>query len=102
VSQGKLGSETKELLEQALAIRIRNFGPDGVDTAISHINFGLFHRKLAKEQQTAETRKVHLRLSVSMIKEALRISTKIYGPDDPRTLQYSSELSTTARMLSEC
>jgi tetratricopeptide (TPR) repeat protein len=100
-SQGKLGSETMELFEQSLAISIRHFGPDGAHTAISHINFGLFHRKLAKEQHTAETRKEHLRLSVSMIKEALRIYTKIYGPDDPRTLQFLSELSTTARMLSE-
>jgi tetratricopeptide (TPR) repeat protein len=101
MSQGKLGPETKELFEQSLAISIRNSGPDGVDTAISYFNSGLFNRKLGKEQQTAETRKEHLCLSVSMIKEALRIYTKIYGPDDPRTLQYSSELSTTARLLSE-
>jgi hypothetical protein len=36
VSRDKLGSETKELFEQSLASSIRNFGPDGVNTANAH------------------------------------------------------------------
>jgi hypothetical protein len=99
MSQGKLGSETKELLDQSLANSIRNHRPDGTNTAIDHFNIGIFHHDLADEQQTVRRRKEHLHLSGIKIKEALRIGTKIYGPDDPRTLQYSSELSTTRRLL---
>jgi tetratricopeptide (TPR) repeat protein len=100
-SQGKVGSETKELLEKSLAIDIRNFGPDGLNTAISHNNFGLFYRQLAKVQQTAETKKNYLRLCEIKIKEVLRIFTKIYGPDDPKTLDLSSELPRIARQILE-
>jgi tetratricopeptide (TPR) repeat protein len=48
--QSKLGSETKELFEQSLAISIRNYGPDGINTAIDHLNFGIYYRILAEEQ----------------------------------------------------
>jgi hypothetical protein len=66
-----------------------------------HIRFGLFYRKLAEEQQNVVTRKEHLSLSEIKIREALRIYTKIFGFDDPRTLEFSTELSTTRRLLSE-
>jgi len=99
--RGKLGSETKELFEQSLAISIRNYGPDGANTAIVHMNFSLFYRELADKQKTVSTRKEHLRLSEIMNKEALRIRTTIFGPDDPRTLQFLSNLSTARRLLSE-
>jgi hypothetical protein len=99
--QNKMGSETKELYELALAINQRNYGPDGANTAAAHINLGIFHRQLAKVQQTVERRKENLRLSEIKIKEGLRINRKIYGPDDPRTLEFSSQLSITTRMLSE-
>jgi hypothetical protein len=99
--QDKLGSETKELLEQTLAINIRNFGPDGANTATAQFNFGLFYRHLAEAQQIVATRKGHLRLSEIKHKEALRVNTKIFGPDNPRTLRYSSELSISRRPLSE-
>jgi hypothetical protein len=101
IFQSKLGSETKELLEQSLAINIRNYGPDGANTAINHFNFGTYYRELADKQQTTSTRKEYLSLSEIKIKEALQIYTKIFGFDDPRTLQYSTELSTTRRLLSE-
>jgi hypothetical protein len=100
MSQFKLGSETKELFEQSLAISIKNFGPDGAHTAIVRMNFGGFYRMLAEVQPTVETKKEHLRSVQSMIKEALRIITKIYGPNDPRIVQYSSELSNVTRMIS--
>jgi hypothetical protein len=99
--QGKLGSETKELLEQSLTIDIRNYGPDGVSTAISYINLGQFYRELAKVQQTVATRRDYLHLSEIKIKEALRIYTKIYGPDNLLTLQFFSELSKTRHLLLE-
>jgi hypothetical protein len=101
VSQDKLGSETKELYKQSLANSIRNHGPDGVSTSTVHINFGIYYRMLAKGQQTDREKKEILRLSEIEIKEALRIYTKIFGPNNPRNLQFLSELSITRRLLSE-
>jgi hypothetical protein len=102
MAQSKLGSETKELLEQTLAIGIRDYGPDGDRTAIGRYNLGIFYRMLAEVQHTAEIRKENLHLSESMIKEALRIHTKLCGLDDPRTFQFLSELSIITHMLSQC
>jgi hypothetical protein len=48
--QDKLGSETKELFEQSLANSIRNYGPDGTNTAIDHINIGIYYCEVAKSQ----------------------------------------------------
>jgi hypothetical protein len=69
--QGKLGSETKELSDQSLAISTRNYEPDGTNTAVDYFNFGLFYRELADKQQTVPTRKEHLRLSEIKFKEAV-------------------------------
>eukprot|EP00596_Hydrurales_sp_CCMP1899_P000899 CAMPEP_0119041090 /NCGR_PEP_ID=MMETSP1177-20130426/11235_1 /TAXON_ID=2985 /ORGANISM="Ochromonas sp, Strain CCMP1899" /LENGTH=300 /DNA_ID=CAMNT_0007006807 /DNA_START=405 /DNA_END=1307 /DNA_ORIENTATION=- len=99
--QNKLGSETKELLEQSLANGIRNFGPDGTNAAIDHFNFGMYYRELAEGQQTVGTRIEYFHLSEIQTKEALRIFTKIYGPNDPKTLDFLSELSTIRCLLSE-
>jgi hypothetical protein len=99
--QNKLGSETKELYEQSLANSIRNYGPDGENTANVHIIFGIYYRDLADKQQIGGEKKKHLRLSEIKIKEAVRIFTKIYGPDDLWTVRYSTELSTVIRLLSE-
>jgi tetratricopeptide (TPR) repeat protein len=102
VSQGKLGSETKELFEQCLAIGIREFGPEGPTIPNKHLHLGSYYRHLAEKEQNTETRKEYLRLSESMIKEALRIHTKLCGLDDPRTFQFLSELSIITHMLSQC
>jgi tetratricopeptide (TPR) repeat protein len=42
--KGELGDETRGFYERYLAIYIRNFGPDGPDTAVANYNLGLFHR----------------------------------------------------------
>jgi tetratricopeptide (TPR) repeat protein len=92
LSQGNLGSETQELYERALVIDLKNFGSEGVNTAIS--TFNEFYSLRAEESQTAER---HLLLSESMYKESLRICTKIYGPDHPDTVKTSSRLYFTSR-----
>jgi hypothetical protein len=60
----------------------------------------MYYRQLADEQQTDGEKKEHLCLSEIKIKDALRIFTKIYGPDDPQTLEFVFELSITRRLLS--
>jgi tetratricopeptide (TPR) repeat protein len=100
-SQGNLCNETKELYERSLAIDIKNEGLEGVNTAAANGRLGIFYHQLAKSQQNGKTRKEHLLLSRSKCKEALRIYTKIFGPDDPRTIIASSDLSMISRELSE-
>jgi tetratricopeptide (TPR) repeat protein len=100
-AQGNLGSETQELHERALAINIRNCGSEGFNTATSNFNLGNFHLLRAEVSQTAETKKDNLQLSESKYKESLRIYTEVYGPDHPRTIEASSQLSIISRELSE-
>jgi tetratricopeptide (TPR) repeat protein len=99
-AQGHLGSETKELHERALAINIRNCGPDGFNTAVLNFNIGNFYYLRAEESQTAETKEDNLQLSESKHKESLRIFTVVFGPDHPSTVKVSSALSIISRKLS--
>jgi hypothetical protein len=101
LSQGNLGYETKELLERYLAIDIKNEGSEGINTAAANGNLGIFYLELAESQQNAETRNEHLILSQSKYEETVRIYTKIFGPDNPRTIQASFSLSTVSSLLSE-
>jgi tetratricopeptide (TPR) repeat protein len=100
-TQSKLGNETKELYERCLAINIKNFGSEGINTAASNSNLGTFHHRQAEESLSAGIRKEYLSLSVSKLKEALRIYTKLFGPDYPNTVKASSLLSIVTRKLSE-
>jgi hypothetical protein len=99
MSQGNLSNETKELHEHSLAICTKYEGPDGVNTAIASMKLGSFYYQLADTQRSAETRREHLYLSQSNYKEAVRIYTKAFGPDHPRTIQVSSDLSSVSRDL---
>jgi tetratricopeptide (TPR) repeat protein len=100
-AQGNLGIETQELYERALSIHIKHFGSEGVNTAVSNFNLGIFYHLRAEESQTAEIKKGNLQLSESKYKESLRIYTVVFGPDHPRTIQSLSRLSIVSRKLSE-
>jgi tetratricopeptide (TPR) repeat protein len=99
--QGKLGIETKELFERCLAIEIKNFGSEGFSTAASNINLGSFYHLQAEASLSTGIRKELLSLSLSKLKEALRIYTKLFGQDYPNAVQASSQLSIVTRKLSE-
>jgi tetratricopeptide (TPR) repeat protein len=77
--QEKLGDETKELLERALAIYIRHQGPDGVNTAGGNINLGNFYLQLAGVHNDVP----FLLQAKAYFEEAVRIHTKIYSPTHP-------------------
>jgi tetratricopeptide (TPR) repeat protein len=100
-AQGNLGSETQKLYERALVICIKHYGSEGLNTAASNFNLSAFYDHLAKNSQTAETKKDHLQLSESKCKESLRIYTVVLGPDNPRTIEASSRLSIILRKLLE-
>jgi tetratricopeptide (TPR) repeat protein len=100
-SQGKIGGETLELFERSLSICTKQSGPDSTDVAAANGYLGQYHHHLAAKQRTAVTRKEHLRLSISFYKETVRIYTKIYGPNNPMTIDVSSALSIVSREISE-
>jgi tetratricopeptide (TPR) repeat protein len=99
--QGNLGSEAKELYERSLVINIRNFGSEGLNTAVSNFNMGNFYHLRAQESQIVETKKANLQLSENKFRESLRIRTKVFDPDHPRTIDSLSHLSIISRKLSE-
>jgi hypothetical protein len=101
VSQGNLGDETMELFELAVANYTKHYGPDGTNTAISNMNLGKFYHKLADKQQISRRKVEYLCLSKSKLEEGVRIYTKIFGPDNPQTIDASSYLSFISRKLSE-
>jgi hypothetical protein len=100
--QGKLGSETKDLLERSLAIYKRHFGPNAINTADAHISLGKYYLQLANLRPfIILTRKEHLHQSELKYKEAVLIYTKIYGHDNPKTVEILRTLSRFPRVLSE-
>jgi tetratricopeptide (TPR) repeat protein len=101
MSQDNLGNETMELFERSLANDTKVFGPDGINTATSNFNLGAFYHRLADKQQNAQKRIEYLRLSKSIFKEALRLYSKIFGPNNPQTIEASSTLCIISRELSK-
>jgi hypothetical protein len=91
MSQDNMGDETMELLERSLANYIKNEGPDGTNTAISNFNLGNFYNQQANKQHNAERKLVYLHLSKSKFEEAVRIFTKVFGPNNPQTIKASSK-----------
>jgi tetratricopeptide (TPR) repeat protein len=99
MSQHKMGDETKELRERSLAIDIKHCGLDGKNTAVAYFNLGNFYHELADTQLTTETKMEHLYLSESKYNEALRIFSKILGPDNTKTIQVTNTLSAISKEL---
>ena len=89
------------MYEHALAIRVKNEGPDGGNTAVGNSNLGHFHNQVSQSNLSASKRKEHLSLSKSYFKEALRIKTKVFGPYHPDTIGAASDLSMISLDLSE-
>jgi tetratricopeptide (TPR) repeat protein len=100
-SQGNLGDETMELFKRTLANDTKNHGPDGTTTAAANVNLGTFYFQLADTQQETQRNVEYLRLSKSKSEEAVRIYTKIFGPNNPQTVKASSQLSIITRKLSD-
>jgi tetratricopeptide (TPR) repeat protein len=92
-SQYKQGDETTELYERILAIDTKHGGPDGMNTAISNVALGDYYHRLAKGDRTSYARNEHQDISIRKYKEALRIFTKVFGPDNPRSREVLSTLS---------
>jgi tetratricopeptide (TPR) repeat protein len=99
--QGKLEDETKKLYECSLAISIRNEGLDGINTAIGNTNLASYHLDLAHKQANSDTKKKHLCLAKSSVKEVVRSYLKCFGSADPQTIKATSKLAYIESQLLE-
>ena len=81
LDQNKLGDETRAVLQRALDINLLNLGPDAGNVGISNNNLGLFHYNRGEY--------VHAK---PFFKEALRIYTKVFGPEHPNTVKVKENL----------
>jgi hypothetical protein len=90
--QGKLGDETLELYKRALAVPLRNQGPDGTSTSVGNQNLAGFYHILARLQLTIKLKRKYLYLSKSHFEEAVRINLKLYGPTHQNTIDVTNSL----------
>jgi hypothetical protein len=100
MNQGKLGDETKELLERSLANHVMNEGLDGMNVAAGNILIVEFRYKLAKTQSIISIKRTQLLLAKSFAEEAVRIETKTHYPTHPNYILAASVLSDILRELS--
>jgi tetratricopeptide (TPR) repeat protein len=101
MSQGNIGNETMELFERALANDTKCFGPNGTNSAIHNLLLGTYYHQLANKQQEIQRNIEYLRLSKSKFEEAVRIYAKVFGLDNPQTIEASSQLFIISHELSE-
>jgi tetratricopeptide (TPR) repeat protein len=99
--KGQLGDETRGLFERCLAIYIRDFGPDGSNTADINFNLGLFYSQLAGVETLVDSEQKQLLLAKGYFEESHRICTEIYGSTHPGTIDAASKLATVYSKLSE-
>ena len=76
MGQNKLDDETRAVLQRSLDINILNMGPDAENVGVANKNLGVFHNNKGEYIQVKR-----------YYKEALRISTKVHGPEHPSTVE---------------
>jgi hypothetical protein len=104
-TQDKLGDETKNLYEHALAIAVRTEGPDSHNTATRNANLGQFYARLVEtvtsdEKKDRDLRFKYMKNVYFYFKETARIFTKIYGSSDSKTITYAFKVSALKDYLS--
>ena len=86
LNQNKLGDETRAVLQRALDIHLLNMGPDAENVGAANNNLGIFHKKRGEYVQAKP-----------FYKEALRIYTKVNGPEHPDTIIVKESLLLVSR-----
>ncbi len=80
----------RELLEEALASDLKNFGQDHPDVALDKSNLALVYQDLGDYERARD-----------LLEEALASGLKNFGPDHPRVAVRKSNLATVYRALGE-
>ena len=81
LNQDKLDDETRAVLQRSLDIHVLNLGPDAENVGAANNNLGFFHGKIGEFVQAKR-----------FYKEALRIYTKVLGPEHPATVGVKGNL----------
>jgi hypothetical protein len=97
--KGNHDDEVKALLERLLIIAIKSEGAISKNVIIANNNLGVFHSNNSHDMPSGDARTEVISLAESYFKEAVRISSIIYGPTHHQTLEYESVLSTIRQIL---
>lgn len=97
--QCNYGDEPKGLFLRSLAVCKKHCGPDGGDTAEANYYLGAFYLFGAKIEPNLEIQKDLLRKSLSYHKDVVRVHTKIYGPDNPKTKRGITSVTMISYMI---
>ena len=81
MNQDKLDDETRAVLQRVLDIYILNLGPDAENVGKANNDLGIFHEKRGEFVQAKR-----------FFKEALRIYTKVHGPEHLNTVTAKKNL----------
>jgi hypothetical protein len=100
IGQGRLDNEALELHERALAITVKHKGIHAINTAVSNLQLGRFHYKIAGIQPSEAMFLERIRLSKKLYTEAVQIFTKVYGLAHKDTIRAKASLSKVMHILS--
>ena len=89
MGQNKLGDETKAVLHRALDIFLLNLGPDAQLVGAANESLGVFYEMRGEIVQARR-----------FFKEALRIYTKVLGPEHPNTVNVKTNLLRVKAVIS--
>jgi hypothetical protein len=98
-SRKDYGDDTKSLLEDNLSDAIIIEGVDGKRTATANEYLGHPYHTIALSLLSNKTKMENFKVSYSHFNEVLRINTKIYGLDHPKSLEAASNLSVVSIVL---
>lgn len=96
---GSHDDEVKKSYERCIAMFVRCDGPDGDNVAQFTYKLAIFLSNNSNCIPPGNVRNAQLLKAKGHYKEAIRICTKLNGPNHPRTLQYKSSLSQLTRFI---
>jgi hypothetical protein len=88
--RGDRNNERKALLEQCLAYQLKRYGGDVGNVAKLNEGLANLHRDISYSLPLGEARTEQFRIALAYINEAVRIISKMKGPNHPKTLEYKS------------
>jgi hypothetical protein len=98
-AQNKLTKETEDFFKRALAISLRNEGPDTSNIMSGKVLIGKFYRQLALIQPTLDLKLKQFVQAQLSFRDSHRISSKILGSTHSNTIDIESMLENVAREL---
>jgi hypothetical protein len=92
ILKGNHDDEVKDLLEEVLELFVKKGGDDGEVVATAIFCLCKYHISISNKLPHGDRRIKQRYIAEKYCQEALRISTKTYGSNHPKTLFYETDL----------